>query len=229
MQGVGFRPFICRLAARHGLSGEVDNRSNGVSVIVQCDIKTIDRFSNDILENAPPASQIKSIEVKQKLIVGYSGFSISPSKVIDDQITEVSPDIAVCPDCLNDLNCDPERKDYPFINCTNCGPRFSITVGLPYDRPRTSMSGFIMCPGCEADYNDILNRRFHAQPIACNKCGPLYSYHDTQNSHNNFGEILELITRQVSSGETVAIKGLGGYHLMCDALNNEAEIGRAHV
>ena len=222
MQGVGFRPFICRLAARHGLSGEVDNRSNGVSVIVQCDIKTIDRFSNDILENAPPASQIKSIEVKQKLIVGYSGFSISPSKVIDDQITEVSPDIAVCPDCLNDLNCDPERKDYPFINCTNCGPRFSITVGLPYDRPRTSMSGFIMCPGCEADYNDILNRRFHAQPIACNKCGPLYSYHDTQNSHNNFGEILELITRQVSSGETVAIKGLGGYHLMCDALNNEA-------
>ena len=126
VQGVGFRPFICRMAARYGLMGEVDNRTDGVSVIVQGDLKTIDRFSNDILKNAPPVSHIKSIEINPTQLVGYKSFRITGSKSLKNQITEVSPDIAVCDDCLDDMEKDPERIDYAFTNCTNCGPRFSI-------------------------------------------------------------------------------------------------------
>jgi hydrogenase maturation protein HypF len=221
---VGFRPFICRLAAKHGLKGVVDNRSDGVSVIIQGDLKTIDRFSNDILENAPPASQIKSIEVNPKIVEGYGQFSIAGSKIIDNQITEVSPDIAVCPDCLSDLSYDPERIDYPFINCTNCGPRFSIIEGLPYDRPKTTMKDFIMCEKCTSEYHDILNRRFHAQPIACNSCGPEYLFYDGRKKITGSEQIIQEIATRIASGETVAVKGVGGYHLMCDALNNQAVI-----
>jgi hydrogenase maturation protein HypF len=162
VQGVGFRPFICRLAAKHGLFGEVDNRSDGVSVILQGDLRTIDRFSNDILESAPPASHIKSIEVNPSLIEGYKNFSIVKSRVVENLITEISPDIAVCTDCLGDLAADPGRINYPFINCTNCGPRFSIIDGLPYDRSQTSMKGFRMCNKCSSEYHNILDRRFHA-------------------------------------------------------------------
>ena len=222
VQGVGFRPFICRMAARHGLMGEVDNRTDGVSVIVQGDLKTIDRFSNDILKNAPPVSHIKSIEITPAQLVGYKSFRITGSKSLKNQITEVSPDIAVCNDCLDDMEKDPERIDYAFINCTNCGPRFTIIEGLPYDRPKTTMKSFIMCPNCKSEYNDILDRRFHAQPIACNSCGPIYKYSDSINSLSNIKEIISEVCRQIASGKTVAIKGLGGYHLMCDALNNNA-------
>jgi hydrogenase maturation protein HypF len=168
VQGVGFRPFICRMASKHGLFGEVDNRNDGVSVIVQGDMKTIDLFGNDILQNAPPASKIKSIKISPRQINGYTTFKITESKTIDNQITEVSPDIAVCNDCLEDLENDPERIDYPFVNCTNCGPRFSIIEGLPYDRQKTTMKNFTMCVNCTSEYNNILDRRFHAQPIACN-------------------------------------------------------------
>jgi len=222
VQGVGFRPLICRLAVKHGLYGEVDNRTNGVSVIVQGDLKTVDRFSNDILENAPPASQIKSIEVNGRLLEGYDRFSISESKVIDDQITEISPDIAVCPDCLNDMMTDPDRIDYAFTNCTNCGPRFTIIEELPYDRFNTSMKDFRMCEKCSSEYSDILDRRFHAQPVACNNCGPVYLFTGSDGSLNKIDEILRAIVLQVESGKTVAIKGLGGYHLMCDPFNNNA-------
>ena len=131
-------------------------------------------FSNDILQNAPPASQIKSIEINPDQLIGYDSFRIARSKNIDNQITEISPDIAVCHDCLDDLDNDPERINYPFINCTNCGPRFTIIEGLPYDRPKTTMKSFRMCDNCSSEYNDILDRRFHAQPIACNSCGPVY-------------------------------------------------------
>ncbi len=208
------------MAARHNLNGEVDNRTDGVAVIVQGDIRTIDRFSNDILQNAPPASQIKSIEVNSVECQDYSGFRIVASKNIDDQITEISPDIAVCPECLEDMLKDPGRKDYPFINCTNCGPRFSIISKLPYDRPSTTMKDFKLCPGCTAEYNNILDRRFHAQPIACNACGPVYHYKDYTKESNDLDEILHLVTLLINEGRSVAIKGTGGYFLMCDALNN---------
>lgn len=219
---MGFRPFICRLALKHGLLGEVDNRTDGVYVTVQGDIKTIDRFSNDILQFAPPASQIKSIEINTTQFTGFDSFKIAESKSADNQITEISPDIAVCKDCLGDMENDPQRIDYPFTNCTNCGPRFSIIQGLPYDRPNTTMKSFRMCEKCSSEYNDILDRRFHAQPVACNSCGPVYSYKDSGKNLSNIKEILTEVSLQIASGKTVAVKGIGGYFLMCDALNNDA-------
>ncbi len=210
------------MAAKHGLTGYVENRTGGVSVVVQGDLKTIDRFSNDILQLAPPASQIKSIEINSVSIPGFDNFKIAGSKTHDDQVTEISPDIAVCPECLDDLGNDPLRKDYPFVNCTNCGPRFTIIERLPYDRPRTTMKSFRMCPECKTQYNDILDRRFHAQPIACNSCGPVYTYKDHNKELKNIAEILHEVCAQVASGRSVAVKGMGGYHLMCDAFNNNA-------
>jgi hydrogenase maturation protein HypF len=222
VQGVGFRPFICRLAFKHGLYGEVDNRTNGVLVVVQGDLKAVERFTNEILENCPPASHIKSIEVIPRLIEGYDKFTISGSKAVDDQITEVSPDIAVCEECLADMSSDPRRIDYPFINCTNCGPRFSIIEGLPYDRPATTMKEFGMCSKCSSEYSNTLDRRFHAQPIACNACGPEYQYKNSEKTITGIKELLLEISSDISSGRTIAIKGIGGYFLMCDALNNDA-------
>jgi len=210
------------MAAKHGLFGEVDNRTNGVYVIVQGDLRTIDMFSNDILQNAPPASRIKSIEINPAQLTGYDSFRITESKNTDERVTEISPDIAVCQECLDDLENDPGRIGYPFINCTNCGPRFTIIEDLPYDRPKTTMKSFSMCDKCRSEYNDILDRRFHAQPIACNSCGPVYSYRDHEKSLNNINEILNEVSAQIASGKSVAIKGIGGYHLMCDALNDDA-------
>jgi hydrogenase maturation protein HypF len=219
---VGFRPFICRLARKHGLLGEVDNRTDGVTVLIQGDLKTIDLFSNDLLKHAPPASVIKSIEINPAFLTGYSTFEIAESKSFDNQITEISPDIAVCDDCLDDMDKDPRRIDYPFINCTNCGPRFTIIQGLPYDRAKTTMKSFRMCSNCRSEYNNINDRRFHAQPIACNACGPAYSYKDPGKSLDNLKDILEEIALQIASGKSVTLKGMGGYHLMCDALNSNA-------
>ncbi|MGB8492111.1 MAG: Sua5/YciO/YrdC/YwlC family protein, partial [Bacteroidales bacterium] len=210
------------MATKHGLLGEVDNRTNGVSVIIEGDPKAVDRFCNDILENAPPASHIKSMEVIPRPVENYESFSIAGSKVVENQITEVSPDIAVCADCLADMSSDPKRINYPFINCTNCGPRFTIIEGLPYDRPLTTMKDFVMCQGCSSEYNDILDRRFHAQPIACNSCGPVYIYRDTDKVVEGTAKILKAINLRIKSGKSVAIKGIGGYHLACDALNNNA-------
>lgn len=222
MQGVGFRPFVCRMAARHSVVGEVDNRTDGVVVTVQCDMRTVDRFSNDILQNAPPASQIKSIEVNPVECRSYDNFSIAASRHVKGSVTEVSPDIAVCSECLEDMAKDPERIDYPFINCTNCGPRFSIISDLPYDRPSTSMKDFEMCTKCRSEYEDILDRRFHAQPVACNSCGPVYQYQSTGLQTEDLSVILKEISSGILKGESVAVKGTGGWFLMCDALNNEA-------
>ena len=157
-----------------------------------------------------------------KTVGGYDNFSITGSKAIDNQITEISPDIAVCDECLADMTGDPGRIDYPFINCTNCGPRFTIIEGLPYDRPETTMKDFRMCWKCSSEYNDILDRRFHAQPIACNVCGPEYMYRDHEKSACGTEQVLLAISSVISSGKIAAIKGMGGYHLMCDALNNDA-------
>ena len=222
VQGVGFRPFVYRTALQYGLSGEVDNRTNGVSIIVEGDIKTIDRFSNDIIKNAPPASDIKSIEMFSRMVEGYDNFSIVPSKNIEDQITEVSPDIAVCRECLDDMDNDPLRIDYPFVNCTNCGPRFSIVETLPYDRHGTAMKEFEMCPDCKTEYNNVMDRRFHAQPVACNSCGPSYIFKEGTIILTEIRSILKATSELIAMGKTVAIKGLGGFHLMCDALNDKA-------
>ena len=210
------------MAVKHGLSGEVDNRSDGVTIIVEGDPKSINKFSNDIIQLAPPASHIKSIDISQVMLNGYDSFRISQSKIINNHITEVSPDIAICDECLDDMENDPARIDYPFVNCTNCGPRFTIIEQLPYDRPGTTMKSFTMCPKCKSEYENMLDRRFHAQPIACNSCGPVYNYKDRTRKLIKIDDIVREISNQIESGKTVAIKGLGGYHLMCDAMNNKA-------
>lgn len=185
-------------------------------------MRAVETFSNEILENAPPASRIKSIEIIPKVIGGYDNFSIAVSKGIDDQITEISPDIAVCDECLADMSSDPARANYPLINCTNCGPRFTIIEALPYDRSRTTMKDFKMCSKCSSEYYNILDRRFHAQPVACNFCGPVYLYTSKEGTVTGISRILESISSVISSGGSVAIKGTGGYHLMCNALNDDA-------
>ncbi len=222
MQGVGFRPFIYRMAVKHGLSGEVDNRNDGVYLIVQGDSSAIDRFTNDVLHNAPPASRIKSIEMSPVRTAGYEGFSIAESKDFNRNVTEISPDIAVCRECLDDMETDPARIAYPFVNCTHCGPRFTIIEELPYDRQNTTMRSFEMCSKCKSEYSNIYDRRFHAQPIACNSCGPVYKYEDYSGFCTDIHDIVERITLQIDSGKIVAIKGFGGYHLLCDAFNNNA-------
>jgi hydrogenase maturation protein HypF len=156
------------------------------------------------------------------MIREYDSFRIAGSMNIDDLITEVSPDIAVCPECLSEMDSFARRKDYPLINCTCCGPRFSIMEALPYDRPMTSMKSFMMCPDCRREYDDIMDRRFHAQPAACNLCGPEYFYSDSSRDISGTGAVLKETAKQINSGNILAIKGTGGYHLMCDALNEAA-------
>lgn len=222
VQGVGFRPFIYRLASGYCLNGEVINRTGGVTVTLQCDRETADRFIADIRDLAPPAASIKSVEVRRTETVSYTGFKITPSMDAGENITEVSPDIAVCDDCLGDLVTDPGRLDYPFINCTNCGPRFTIIKSLPYDRAGTTMAPFKMCHRCAAEYRDMSDRRFHAQPVACNSCGPVYTLKVGDIVVTGITEILQCISHRLEAGGSVAIKSTGGYNLMCDALNEGA-------
>lgn len=222
VQGVGFRPFIYRLATHYRLNGEVDNRTNGVLISVEGEEENLSQFTDALTNSAPAASQIKSVDIREKDLAGYASFEIVRSRNDLNQITEISPDIAVCDECIKDMINDENRIDYPFINCTNCGPRFSIIEGLPYDRGMTSMKDFRMCPDCEREYNDVSDRRFHAQPVACNNCGPVYYYMDEEQSSGSIEEITDLIASRISRGLSVAIKGLGGYNLVCDALNENA-------
>lgn len=222
VQGVGFRPFVCRLAVRNGITGEVVNRTDGVSVIAEGDAVSVRRFIEEMREMAPPASDIKSIIAEPRPVRGFDSFNVADSKSLNMMITEISPDIAVCDDCVNDMQADLCRIDYPFVNCTNCGPRFTVIMELPYDRINTTMSEFQMCQGCVAEYHDMLDRRYHAQPIACNSCGPGYSYYENGKTISDIREIVNELSVRLTAGKSVAVKGLGGYHLICDALNNEA-------
>ncbi len=167
---------------------------------------------------SPPASLVKSVKEKQLNKLTFSDFKILSSKNNNDIITEISPDIAVCDDCLQDLRIHNHRIHYPFINCTNCGPRFSIVNKLPYDRINTTMHEFKMCSQCESEYFNVSDRRFHAQPVACNHCGPKYLY----NNERDFIKIINDVTSKIDRGEVVAVKGLGGYNLICDAKNNSS-------
>ena len=219
IQGVGFRPFVYRLAKKHHLSGNVSNRTDGVVLNIYGDEKKIDVFTKEIELLAPPAAEIKNIHKTFIDDFFSDDFYILPSKSIDDHITEISPDIAVCDDCLNDIKNQQHRLSYPFINCTNCGPRFSIIKSLPYDRSKTTMDKFEMCPICNSEYYDVDDRRFHAQPVACANCGPEYHL----NNISDFNLILGKVTSSINNGGIIAIKGFGGYNLICDA-NNEIAV-----
>ncbi len=220
VQGVGFRPFIYRLAKRFDLLGWVENSNNGVFIRVEGRSELIDQFIKAIKEEAPLASNVISIKAEEIQLENFKHFSIIKSENKSDEITEVSPDIAVCDECLADLKRQEHRIDYSFINCTNCGPRFTIIQDLPYDRDKTTMKPFELCKICHSEYTEILDRRFHAQPVACNNCGPTYKLHYQDEAITNFTEVLKQTCNLLEEGKIVAMKGLGGYHLACDA-NNE--------
>lgn len=222
VQGVGFRPFIYRLAHSLDLKGWVENRNDGVVIKINSDEEALYKFITSIKQTAPPASNIESISFREAEAEDFFDFLIVKSKTVNDRTTDVSPDIAVCDDCLKDMKIQENRIDYPFINCTNCGPRFTIIKDLPYDRDKTTMNEFAMCQDCLKEYTDIFDRRFHAQPTACSICGPEYTLFDGNETIKGTKEILLRLSSLILEKKIVAIKGLGGYFLACDALSEEA-------
>ncbi|MEW5798348.1 MAG: carbamoyltransferase HypF [Bacteroidota bacterium] len=222
VQGVGFRPFVFRLAKELDLSGWVNNDSTGVFIEIESAKPTIEKFLARLHAEKPPLSSIYSTETTYLDPVGYTDFSIRESGKNGSPTTLILPDIAVCDECLKEMN-DPanRRYRYPFINCTHCGPRYSIIESLPYDRPNTTMKKFLMCPECEKEYHDPANRRFHAQPIACPKCGPHTELWDTSGLmlSSHYESILRT-AGALREGKIVALKGLGGFQLLCIATND---------
>ncbi|MBL0712954.1 MAG: carbamoyltransferase HypF [Desulfosarcina sp.] len=223
VQGVGFRPFIYQLAEHCQLSGHVANTSSGVHIHVEGAPGRIEVFLKGIRVESPPLAQITSVESSDTAPRHLSDFSIIPSRREDSRATLISPDVSVCDDCRREL-LDPQdrRHGYPFINCTNCGPRYTIIDDLPYDRPQTCMRHFRMCRACQTEYDDPRNRRFHAQPNACADCGPHVTFHEGDGQVLKVGDPIAEAARRLSTGGIMAIKGLGGYHLAVDAANNDA-------
>lgn len=221
VQGVGFRPFIYGLAHRHDLKGWVLNDEKGVTIEIEGEKDRVNGFLSG-LSFPPPLSTIEKTDIFYRPPLGYNDFEIRTSKEGEERVALVSPDSATCKDCLNEIF-DPQdrRFHYPFINCTNCGPRFTIIEDIPYDRANTTMAPFIMCPLCSSEYHDPLNRRFHAQPNACPECGPNLTLFANSGkkitTHDPIGEAIALLR----IGKIVAIKGLGGFHLACDATREE--------
>ena len=222
VQGVGFRPFIYRLAHRYKLQGWVENSNDGVFVKVTGVAEKINEFVNSIRNEAPAASNVNSVTIKEVELERFQEFEIVKSENHSDAITDISPDIAVCDACLKDMKTQPHRIEYPFINCTNCGPRFSIIKDLPYDREKTTMAPFVMCDTCRSEYEDVLDRRFHAQPVACNTCGPVYQLNYNGEMINDLQEILITVSELINEGGIVAIKGVGGFQITCDARKEES-------
>jgi hydrogenase maturation protein HypF len=225
VQGVGFRPFIARLAEAHALSGWVLNSHQGVEIHVEGRGEAINAFARDLEELPPPAARIEAVDCRDVAPRGLDVFRIRESEWFDSPTARISPDLPVCGHCLQEMR-DPggRRFGYPYINCTNCGPRWSIIRALPYDRERTTMAAWQLCGACDAEYHDHQDRRFHAQPIACPRCGPQHRLKETAGASHGDSAIVRTcdLLRQ---GSLVAIKGIGGYHLCCDAAN-AAAVGR---
>ena len=216
VQGVGFRPFVHKLVRRCGLSGCIKNTSSGVELELEGERPALERFVALLPEQAPVLAVIESMEASYSTeLRGYEGFVIGQSQREEFRNTLISPDIGICEDCLRELR-DPKdrRYRYPFINCTNCGPRFTIIKDIPYDRAKTSMAGFPMCPDCDQEYHDIENRRYHAQPDCCADCGPRAFYLDAAGNEIP-GDGIELAREALKAGKILAVKGLGGMHLAC--------------
>jgi hydrogenase maturation protein HypF len=232
VQGVGFRPFAFRLATELGLAGWVNNSPQGVFIEVEGPRAELEKFLLRLEIEKPPRSFIQSLEASWLDTIGFTNFEIRPSETGGNKTALVLPDIATCPDCLREIF-DPKnrRHRYPFTNCTNCGPRFSIIESLPYDRANTSMKAFTMCPQCQAEYDDPRDRRFHAQPNACPVCGPqlelwpgsrVCENAESPRSHERGYDALLAAVQAIREGKIVAVKGLGGFHLMADARNDKA-------
>lgn len=226
VQGVGFRPFVYGLARRYDLTGWVRNSSSGVDIEIDGPAEMLAAFTHALTAELPPLARIDRLETAARPANGYSRFEIVASRAEPDAFQPISPDMTVCPDCLREL-LDPSdrRYRYPFINCTNCGPRYTIIRDIPYDRPLTTMAGFPLCPQCAAEYDDPLDRRFHAQPVACPACGPhlwLEPNHAPAEDSPRDEAAIQATRRHLREGRIVAVKGLGGFHLACDATNPAA-------
>ncbi|MHB1054772.1 MAG: carbamoyltransferase HypF [Thermoleophilia bacterium] len=216
IQGVGFRPFVFRQATAMGLKGRVVNSSAGVRIDIEGDAVSLDRFLVALDSQAPPASQISSIETDTSQPAGYTDFQIGESVTEAGAWLPVSPDSCTCPECLAELaDPDDRRFGYPFINCTGCGPRFTIIAGLPYDRALTTMRAFTMCPECEAEYRNPANRRFHAEPNACPSCGPQLWLAGRGGERLPAPDPIAAAAEALRSGAIIALKGLGGFQLAC--------------
>ena len=223
VQGVGFRPFVYTTAAALGLSGSVRNDSSGAIIEVEGDAADIDDFLTRLRDRPPPLAVIESVETQDVPVVGGTGFTIADTSRSDGGRTLASPDVAMCTECAAEQR-DPANRRYrhAFVNCTNCGPRFTIIASLPYDRAATTMADFAMCAECAREYTDPADRRFHAQPVCCPNCGPTLRYRDG-NGHVTEGEPgLGQARQLLRDGGVLAVKGIGGYHLACDAANERA-------
>jgi hydrogenase maturation protein HypF len=223
VQGVGFRPFAYRLAQEEGLAGLIGNDTDGVTIEVEGPATRVDVFLGRLRAEAPPLARIDSIAVRDLPLAGEAEFRIVPSQVLGLVSTGIPADAATCADCLREL-LDPKdrRYRYPFLNCTNCGPRFTITRRIPYDRPQTSMAEFTMCAACQAEYDDPMNRRFHAQPNACRNCGPRVWMVSADGVGIEVGDPVKACLDRLLAGDIMAIKGVGGFHLCVDATNQAA-------
>ncbi len=217
VQGVGFRPFVYRLARGSGLAGNVGNDDEGVVLEVEGPTDAVDDFLRGLVSAPPPLARIDAVESTSIAPVGEARFRIVESHGSSGGRTFMAPDVAVCDDCRREMSDPTDRRyRYPFVNCTNCGPRFTITERLPYDRPNTTMRAFALCPACAAEYTDPADRRFHAQPVACAVCGPRLWFEGAQGVVAGTDAALAAAHQALHSGAVLAVKGLGGYHLACD-------------
>jgi len=223
VQGVGFRPFVYKLAQGLDLKGWVRNTSAGVDIELDGSQEALTRFMQSLRGEAPPLAKITEIKTTKRSPNGYGNFEIKQSLAVADAFQPVSADVAICPDCLRELF-DPADRHYryPFVNCTNCGPRFTIIKDLPYDRPLTTMAEFAMCTACAHEYQDPTDRRYHAQPVSCPECGPQIWLEIGGETIRDQEEALKRVRAWIAAGEIAAVKGLGGFHLACDATNADA-------
>jgi len=221
VQGVGFRPFVYGLAVKHNLKGWVYNTSEDVRIEVEGAAEAIKQFEGELETKTPPLAHIENVTIEYHPPHGYKSFEIRQSQAQEGKYQLISPDVATCQACLGELlNSEDRRYRYPFTNCTNCGPRFTIIEDMPYDRPKTTMRYFQMCPQCQAEYDNPLDRRFHAQPNACPKCGPQVQLVDNQGNLVDTSDPIAAAGQLLKEGKIVAIKGLGGFLLACDATND---------
>ncbi len=223
VQGVGFRPFIYRNAVKRDLKGFVMNTSKGVEIEIEGESSVLDDFIDAIKTESPPQSKITSLKTAELDYKNELEFMIVPSNKQKNRSVLITPDISTCAECVHELfNPEDRRYQYPFINCTNCGPRYTIIKDIPYDRPKTTMAEFKMCKQCRSEYEDPLNRRFHAQPNACPVCGPHIWLSDSSGKEISIGNTMQQTVKLLEQGKIIAIKGLGGFHLACDAKNDES-------
>lgn len=224
VQGVGFRPFVYNLAISNNLTGWVNNDDKGVNIHLEGNSSSIDFFINQLKENPPVLSKIDLLTVNETETKNYNGFEITKSENTSNKTTIISPDMAICQDCIDDINNKNDfRYNYALTNCTNCGPRYTIIKTVPYDRCNTSMANFKMCEDCKKEYKNPTNRRYHAQPVSCIKCGPKIAFYNNKNEElSTNDEAIKQVASKINEGEIVAIKGMGGFHLICDATNDKS-------